>query len=82
MRYVILVDCCLRWYRVPTDNSLLSCQFRDHSDVLLILLFSISLQWTRTALMLASEGDHLDVVRELLKSQADVNVQEYVCSLQ
>ena len=32
--------------------------------------------------MLASEGDHLDVVRELLKSQADVNVQEYVCSLQ
>ena len=32
--------------------------------------------------MLASEGGHLDVVRELLKAQADVNAQDRVCSLQ
>ena len=33
--------------------------------------------------MLASKGGHLDVVRELLKAQADVNAQdELVCSLQ
>ena len=38
-------------------------------------------QWERTALILASEGGHLDVVRELLKAQADVNVQDMVCSL-
>ena len=32
--------------------------------------------------MLASEGGHLDVVKELLKAQADVNAQDEVCSLQ
>ena len=32
--------------------------------------------------MLASEGGHLDVVRELLKAQADVNEQDEVCRLQ
>jgi len=32
-----------------------------------------------TALMLASEGGHLDVVKELLKAQADVNAQDEVC---
>ena len=32
--------------------------------------------------MLASWGGHLDVVRELLKAQADVNAQDEVCSLQ
>ena len=31
--------------------------------------------------MLASKGGHLDVVRELLSAQADVNVQDEVCSL-
>ena len=30
--------------------------------------------------MLASEGGHLDVVRELLKAQADVTAQDEVCS--
>jgi len=40
------------------------------------------MQWKRTALMLASEGGYLDVVRELLKSQADVNAQERVCNQQ
>ena len=35
-----------------------------------------------TALMLASEGGHLDVVKELLQVQADVNVQNEVCSFQ
>ena len=60
-----------------------SCQFHDHSDVLLLLLFSLSyMQWQgRTALMLASEGGHLDVLKELLHAQADVNVQDEVCSL-
>ena len=29
--------------------------------------------------MLASEGGHLDVVKELLKAQADVNAQNEVC---
>ena len=38
------------------------------------------MQWDeRTALMLASDGGHLDVVRELLEAQADVNVQDEVC---
>lgn len=38
------------------------------------------MQWDeRTALMSAIMGDHLDVVRELLKAQADVNVQDKVC---
>jgi len=38
------------------------------------------MQWRgRTALMLASEGGHLDVVKELLKAQADVNAQDEVC---
>ena len=60
-----------------TGSLLLSYQFHDHSDVL--LLFSQS--WM-TALMLASEGGHLDVVRELLKAQADVNALDWVCSLQ
>ena len=32
--------------------------------------------------MLASEGGHLDVVRELLRAQADVNAQDEVYSLQ
>ena len=32
--------------------------------------------------MLASGGGHLDVVRELLKAQADVNAQDEVCNLQ
>jgi len=32
--------------------------------------------------MLAGEGGHLDVVKELLKAQADVNAQDKVCSLQ
>ena len=37
------------------------------------------MQWRgRTALILASEGGHLDVVRELLRAQADVNVQDEV----
>ena len=81
--FTICMDYDLRWYCVPTANSLLSCQFHDHSDVLLLLLFSLSyIQSGRTALMLASEGGHLDVVRELLKAQADVNVQDKVCSLQ
>ena len=45
--------------------------------------FSLNMQWRRrTALMLASVGGHLDVVRELLKAQADVNAQDEVCSLQ
>ena len=29
--------------------------------------------------MVASVGGHLDVVRELLKAQADVNIQDRVC---
>ena len=60
-----------------------SCQFHDHSDVLLLLLLSLSYMQGRgrTALMLASEGGHLDVVKELLRAQADVNVQDEVCSL-
>ena len=80
--FMICMDYDLKWYRVPTTNSLLSCQFHDHSDVLLLLLlFSLSyMQWRKkTALMLASEGGHLDVVRELLKAQADVNAQDWVC---
>ena len=32
----------------------------------------------RSALMLASEGGHVDVVRELLKTQADVNIEDEV----
>ena len=65
------------------DRNLLSCQFHDHSDVLLLLLFSLSYTQERmTALMLASVGGHLGVVRELLKAQADVNAQDEVCSLQ
>ena len=65
------------------DRNLMSCQFHDHSDVLLLLLFSLSYTQERmTALMLASVGGHLDVVRELLKAQADVNAQDEVCSLQ
>jgi len=32
--------------------------------------------------MLASKGGHLDVVRELLKAQADVNIQDEVHTLQ
>ena len=59
------------------------CCHHDHSDVLLLLLFSLScMQRGNTALMLASEGGHLDVVKELLKAQADVNAQDEVCSLQ
>ena len=82
--FTICMDYDLRWYRAPTANSLLSCQFHDHSDVLLLLLFSLSyMQWKgRTALMLASKGGHLDVVSELLKAQADVNALDEVCSLQ
>ena len=69
----------LRRCHVPNAHFL----FHDHSDVLLLLLFSLSyMQYGRTALMLASEGGHLDVVRELLKAQADVNAQDEVCSLQ
>jgi len=38
------------------------------------------MQWNEgTALMSASGGGYLDVVRELLKAQADVNVQDEVC---
>ena len=56
------------------------CCHHDHSDVLLLLLFSLSyMQWRgRTALMVASEGGHLDVVNELLKAQEDVNAQDEV----
>jgi len=59
------------------------CCHHDHSDVLLLLLFSLSyMQWRgRTALTLASKGGHLDVVKELLKAQADVNAQDEVRSL-
>ena len=32
----------------------------------------------RTALMSASMGGHLDVMRELLKAQAEVNIQDKV----
>ena len=60
-----------------------NCQFTVVMSVLLLLLFSLSyMQWRKTALMLASVGGHLDVVRELLKAQADVNAQDEVCSLQ
>ena len=57
------------------------CCHHDHSDVLLLLLFSLSYtQWRgRTALMPASGGGHLDVVKELLKAQADVNARDEVC---
>ena len=38
------------------------------------------MQWNEgTALMSASKGGHLDVVRELLKAQADANAQDKVC---
>jgi len=37
------------------------------------------IQWNEgTALMSASKGGHLDVVRELLKAQAEVNIQDKV----
>ena len=39
------------------------------------------MQWQEsTALMLASEEGHLDVVRELLRAEADVNAQDEVSS--
>ena len=80
--FTICMDYDLRWYRVPTANSLLSCQFHDHSGVLLLLLYSLSyMQHGRIALMLAIKNGHLDVVRELLKAQADVTAQDWVCSL-
>ena len=38
------------------------------------------MQWNEgTALISASMGGHLDVVKELLKAQANVNVQDKVC---
>ena len=45
--------------------------------------FSISpVQWEgRTALMKASEGDYLHVVKELLRAQAGVDLQDEVCCL-
>lgn len=40
------------------------------------------MQWEeRTALMLASEHGHLDVVRELLTAQANVNTKDKVSSV-
>jgi len=39
-------------------------------------------QWRgRTALMQASEGGYLDVVKELLRAQAGVDLQDEVCCL-
>ena len=39
-------------------------------------------QWEgRTALMLANKGGHLDLVKELVGAQADVDEQDEVCSL-
>ena len=36
------------------------------------------MQGERTALMSASKGGHLDVIRELLKAQAEMNIQDKV----
>ena len=52
------------------------------SDVLLwkLCLILSHMQWNEgTALISASMGGHLDVVKELLKAQANVNVQDKVC---
>ena len=44
--------------------------------------FYVHVQWEgRTALMEASEGGHLDVVKELIGAQADVEQQDEVCGL-
>ena len=43
---------------------------------------SISVQWRgRTALMHASEGGHMDVVKELLRARAGVDLEDEVCCL-
>ena len=40
------------------------------------------MQWEgRTALMWASEGGHMDVVKELLRARAVVDLQDEVCCL-
>ena len=47
-----------------------------------VSLFYLLVQWRgRTALMRASEGGHVDVVKELLGAQAGVDLQDEVCCL-
>ena len=47
-----------------------------------IFLSTSFMQWRgRTALMWASEGGHVDVVKELLRAWAGVDLQDEVCCL-
>ena len=47
-----------------------------------ISFFYLLVQWEgRTALMWASESGHMDVVKELLRAQAGVDLQDEVCCL-
>ena len=47
-----------------------------------VSLSSSLIQWEgRTALMLASAGGHVDVVKELLGARAGVDLQDEVCCL-
>ena len=47
-----------------------------------VSLLYLLVQWEgRTALMRASAGGHVDVVKELLRARAGVDLQDEVCCL-
>ena len=63
---------CSPWQLVTTCND-------THCD---IRYFCLHVQWEgRTALVWASQGGYLDVVKELLRAQAGVDMRDEVCRL-